>query len=252
MIDLQLTDDNRILIAGNFSGRLLFSPGLMLESNGFASDIFAALYDLDGTAQSVFKISNPGNDVLMSVQNSGSGWIMSGTFDKEFLWEDELFETPTGSRSGFVLHLDSELETTFALNIAASQGFLGRSVADAEGGIRAAGISIPELTTFLGQEFIANGIYKGVLVVYRNKPNSIGHTDKSSFLIKIYPNPAGRFVHVEAPEVDRVTLFNLAGLRLGSWNEVEIQLPELLNGHYILTVEMKDGSRYSELIQIIN
>lgn len=252
VIDLHLTDENQILMAGNFSGRLLFGLGLELQSMGFASDIFAAKYDLNGNAQEIFQISNPGNDVLMSLRNSGNGWILSGTFDREFQWEDQTFQTSAGSRSGFVLHLDRELESTISLNIAASEGFLGRSITDAEGEISVTGISIPEVTTFLDQEFFADGIYQGVLIVYKNRTNTVTEQEKDFLTFRVYPNPAGKFIHVESLNIDRIILTTLNGYAVGSWNESAIHLPELMNGHYILTVLMKNGSKQSKLIQIIN
>jgi hypothetical protein len=252
VIELQLTVDERLVIAGNFSGRLLFGTGLELQSMGFASDIFAATYDLNGNAQSIFQISNPGNDVLMSFQKSSPGWIMSGTFDEEFLWDNELYETPEGSRSGFVLQLDEEFESTLSLNIALSEGFIGRSVADSEGVITAAGFSIPALTTFVGHEFIATSNYKGILVVYKSKPNSISEEGFHSAALRVYPNPAGKFIRVESTDLNQVILSTLTGNTIGSWRESEIQLPDLQNGLYILHIVMKNGIRQSVLIQIIN
>lgn len=252
VVDLKLTVDNHLLMAGNFSGRLFFGQGLELQSMGFASDIFSVRYGLNGNAVSVFQISNPGNDLLMTIRQFERGWILSGTFDREFQWEDELFETPSGSRSGFVLHLDNELESTFSLNIASSEGFLGRSTADAAGEMTAAGISIPALTTFIGEEFSANGIYKGVLILFKNKPNQVIEPDQKITEFKMFPNPAGRFIFVESRELDQVILSTLNGERVGFWNVSQIPLPELANGHYILTVVTKNGSIQSGLIQIIN
>ena len=68
----------------------------------------------------------------------------------------------------------------------------------------------------------------------------------------MYPNPAGKFIRVEAPEMDQVILSTLAGKIVGSWRQADIQLPGLQGGHYVLTVVMKNGSKQSEIIQIIN
>lgn len=252
VIGLQLTDDDQIHIAGNFSGRLLFGTGMELQSLGFASDVFAATYDMNGKAQSIFQISNPGNDVLMSFQKSSTGWILGGTFDQEFLWDEQLYETPAGSRSGFVMQMDHELKSTLTLNIALSEGFIGRSVADSEGEITAAGFSIPAFTTFIGQEFFATSIYKGVLIVYKSKPNSLSEDSQSTISYRVYPNPAGKFIRVESQEMDQVILSTIAGNTIGIWRESAIHLPELQNGLYLLTIVMKNGSRQSVLIQIIN
>ena len=76
-IGIDITYDNKLLIAGNFGGTAAFNPATGvndLVSSGFGDD-YVAKYDLNGNYISSFSFGNPGGDFVSNVHASANGNI---------------------------------------------------------------------------------------------------------------------------------------------------------------------------------
>ena len=82
-----------------------------------------------------------------------------------------------------------------------------------------------------------------------------GVDDHAGTEMKLYPNPAKDKINVESPNMKRIAVFNLLGVKVGSMDVngdyTEVVTDELTQGTYIMKVEYNDGRvRYSQFVVV--
>jgi hypothetical protein len=75
--------------------------------------------------------------------------------------------------------------------------------------------------------------------------SGLGVDDHIGLELKIYPNPANDKIHIESPNMKRVSIFNLFGIQIESKEVIDdytfVNTNEFPQGTYILKVENNDG-----------
>lgn len=247
LIDLVSSNQNQIIAAGDFVGRLSFSKGKELNSGDGIGDAFLVSFNRNGELLWQKNLRGSNFQGIHAIHTDEQSLIVSGSFESQLVWEDEIITaSPELKRQVFLGYFDLSGSLNKLEVFPNSAQFFPSQIFSNTANIGITG-SFANSLLIGNQLFESPSNYQALVVHITPSTTPTFNLYKRDLTIHVFPNPTNDLLRWDQHlNIKRLNLYNSAGYRILSIESPlnPLYLPPIPTGLYFIQLIDREGIGY--------
>lgn len=247
IIDLDISEDSIVAIAGHFAGNMNFKDGYNMRSMGSLYDAFIVKLDENGRAFDSGVFSSSGTYFFNKLNRKEDTYALGGTFDGSLFLEHDTFQSPIGSRSACVIYWpkspDRDSSTFF--EVIGQVAFVADLYSSND--ITTYAVNFKGILANQNQQWESLEEYR-TLILESPVPNYLKELKSLKSVNWLTPNPVSENLFI-SPNVHKLLLYDMYGKLVStSSNQKHFHVESIPSGTYIAIMLTYDGEITYQII----
>jgi hypothetical protein len=250
IIDLDISPDSIVAIAGHFAGNMNFKDEYNIRSMGSLYDAFIVKFDNNGRAFDSEVYSSSGTYFFNSLKRNKDIYSLSGTFDGNQFLEFDTLQSPPGSRSASVIYwpINQDRDSVMFFEANGQVAFLADLYnSNQSGHHHIFAINFKGSLFTSNQQWDSEGAYQ-TLILESTIPNNLKESKSLKAVNWLTPNPISEYLFL-SDKIQELLLYDLNGKLMPiNLNQQWTHIQSIPPGTYIAIMQNIDGERAYQII----